>query len=86
MVGMSHDFVTVRWQKLREAAGVPKARLHDLRHFTGTLLINLGVDVKTVQAILRHSNPMTTLTRYVHEVPQSSRDAVERLGAAIAAK
>lgn len=84
--GLAHDGVTWRWKALREDAEVPKARLHDLRHFTGTLLINLGVDVKTVQTILRHSNPMTTLNLYAHNVPQTSRDAVAKLEAAIAAK
>ncbi len=84
--GMTHDFVTHRWQALRDRAGVPRARIHDLRHFAGTLLINLGVDVVTTAAILRHTNPMITLTRYAHAVPQASRDAVNKLGEAIAAK
>jgi integrase len=84
--GMTHDFVTHRWQTLRERTGVPKARIHDLRHFTGTLLISLGVDPVTVAAILRHSSPMITLTRYAHVVPNATREAAERLATAIGAK
>jgi integrase len=84
--GMTHDFVTVRWHDLRKRAGVPKARLHDLRHFTGTLLINLGVDPVTVAAVLRHSSPVITMTRYAHVVPDATRKAVERLEAAMTTK
>jgi hypothetical protein len=40
--------------------------MHNLRHSLATYLIAVGCDVKTVQGILRHSNPLTTLQLYAH--------------------
>jgi integrase len=34
--------------------------MHNLRHSLATFLIAKGSDVKTVQTMLRHANPMTT--------------------------
>lgn len=44
-------------------------RLHDLRHFFASLLIASGLDVKTVQARLRHASAKTTLDTYGHIWP-----------------
>lgn len=54
-------------------------RLHDLRHYFASLLIAAGLDVKTVQARLRHTSAKTTLDVYGHLWPdrdESSRAAV----------
>lgn len=39
---------------------------HNLRHDLGTRMINSGIDVKTIQETLRHSNISTTLDIYAH--------------------
>jgi integrase len=55
-------------------------RYHDLRHYFASLLIADGVDVKTVQARLRHASSKTTLDTYGHIWPdrdQSTRAAVD---------
>ncbi len=49
--------------------------LHSLRHGLCTWLISHGEDVRTVQALLRHSSPAITLQHYAHAVPQKMRDA-----------
>jgi integrase len=54
-----------------------QTRLHDARHSTATWLLQDGVDVKTVAAILGHSSPVTTLTTYAHVMPGSEARAVE---------
>jgi site-specific recombinase XerD len=40
--------------------------MHNLRHSLATYLIAAGRDVRTVQTILRHANPLTTLQLYAH--------------------
>ena len=67
---------------LRSGVGLPdEFRFHDLRHYFASLLISEGLDVKTVQARMRHSSAKTTLDTYAHIWPDSdaaSRPAVSR--------
>lgn len=60
--------------------GLPEGfRIHDLRHYFASLLISAGLDIKTVQARLRHASAKTTLDTYGHMWPdrdESSRAAV----------
>ena len=60
--------------------GLPDGfRIHDLRHYFASLLIAAGLDIKTVQARLRHASATTTLNVYGHMWPdrdESSRTAV----------
>jgi integrase len=53
--------------------------LHALRHTFGTRLIAAGADIKTVQALMRHSTPVLTLGIYVHSDRARLRQAVEQL-------
>ena len=66
----------------REVVGLPENfRFHDLRHYFASLLIASGLDVKVVQARLRHASAKTTLDTYGHLWPD--RDDTSR--AAVAA-
>lgn len=60
--------------------GLPAGfRFHDLRHYFASLLIASGLDVKVVQARMRHASAKTTLDVYGHLWPdrdESSRAAV----------
>lgn len=60
--------------------GLPEGfRIQDLRHYFASMLIRAGLDVKTVQARLRHTSAKTTLDVYGHLWPdrdESSRQAV----------
>jgi integrase len=62
-----------------KAAGVPRIRLHDVRHTVGTLLLQRGIAPVVVAGILGHS-PAVLLTTYAHALPDAKRDAVEVLG------
>jgi integrase len=66
--------------------GLPtEFRFHDLRHYFASLLIASGLDVKVVQARLRHASAKTTLDTYGHLWPdkdESSRAAVAAVYAA----
>ncbi|HCX85212.1 MAG TPA: site-specific integrase [Micrococcales bacterium] len=66
----------------RTHVGLPDDfRFHDLRHYFASLLIASGLDVKVVQARLRHASAKTTLDTYGHLWPD--RDDTSR--AAVAA-
>jgi len=62
-------------------AGVPKMRLHDLRHVNASLDLSSGTSVKSVAARLGHSDPSVTLRTYAHVLPHEETAAVERLEA-----
>jgi integrase len=59
-------------------------RFHDLRHYFATLLIADGLDVKTVQARLRHASAKTTLDVYGHLWPDKDEATRATVSAAIA--
>jgi integrase len=54
---------------------------HGFRRGLATTLHQLGVDDKTIQAILRHSSVGLTMNVYVKSVLKSQRDAMDTLGA-----
>jgi hypothetical protein len=59
-------------------------RFHDLRHYFASLLIADGLDVKTVQARLRHASAKTTLDVYGHLWPDKDEATRATIAAAIA--
>ena len=71
------------WQALLESAYVRPARLHDARHTSATLLLVQGVPPRVVMGILGHSTMRVTTDTYQHVVPESARNAAERLGEAL---
>lgn len=62
------DF-TKRFQRILGRAGLPKVRLHDLRHTHASLLLARGVHPKVVQERLGHSSITMTLDLYSHLTP-----------------
>ena len=57
--------ISKQWDIFRKAAGFPHLRIHDLRHQFASLLINEGVSLYTVKALLGHAQIATT-ERYSH--------------------
>jgi integrase len=72
---------TGRFMKLRDAVGLPHVRLHDLRHYVATRLLDAGIPVREVSERLGHASATTTLTIYAASVPATDRRAAEILGA-----
>jgi integrase len=64
-------------------AGVPRIRVHDLRHTYGTLLHSGGTDLKVISEMMRHSKVSTTGDIYVRADVELQRAAAERLAAAL---
>jgi integrase len=76
----------LREQKLRPllfSLGIALGGFHAFRHGVATALIDRGASITTVGAQLRHSDPRITLGLYAHVVPQSHREAVNRLAGVI---
>lgn len=69
-------------KRLMAKAGLPKAtRLHDLRHGLATALLEEGVDVAVVSAVLGHASPGFTMAVYQHVregMAEQAADAIER--------
>jgi len=65
-------------KQILEKAGFPHLRLHDLRHTFASLLVMRGVDLKTVQELLGHTDYRTTEI-YAHLSPVHLKEAVRKL-------
>ncbi len=66
------------------AAGLPRMRLHGLRHGCATLLMAQGVPVRVVMEILGHSQISMTLNTYSHVVPELLGGAAHAMDVALA--
>ena len=71
--------LTKIWRQVREAAGFPNVRLHDLRHFVPTKLLADGFDAVTVADRLKHASAKMTLDVYGHVTSERARQAGEWL-------
>ena len=76
------DRIGYWWRAARDAAGVDaKWRLHDLRHWSASVAIAAGHDVKTVADRLGHANAAMTLRVYAHTFAKSDRAVADSVGA-----
>ncbi|MDA5092477.1 integrase arm-type DNA-binding domain-containing protein [Aliiroseovarius sp. KMU-50] len=69
------------WRRIRERAGLPDVRIHDLRHTYASVAMKDGIDPFTLKEILGHKNLTTTL-RYAH----LADDAVQRAAGSVASR
>jgi integrase len=70
------------WDRVRVAAGVPDVRPHDLRHSYASLLVNSGITLPVIGALLGHKTPATT-QRYAHVNDGAMRAATKSVGKVI---
>jgi len=65
-----------RWfQTILRQVGLPKARLHDIRHSHASLLLKRGINPKVIQERLGHSTIGITLDLYSHLTPGMQEEA-----------
>ena len=68
-------------RRVRSLPTLPAIALHGLRHSHATLLLEAGVDVKTVSERLGHDSIQTTLQLYDHVTPRMRANAATQFGA-----
>jgi len=69
------------WEPAVKDVGPDDLNFHDLRRTNATAMVAEGVDVKTVQARLGHSDPRLTLAIYAQATTEGDRAAATKLGA-----
>jgi integrase len=74
------------WHKVCEDAGLGRRRLHASRHTAATLLLDRGVPLEVVSAILGHASLAITADVYARVTLDAKRRALETLSDAIEAQ
>ena len=87
---MSPHSLSRAWQRAGDKAGGmvegvdgTPATFHDLRHTFATTALSAGVDVRTLAALMGHSDPAVTLRHYAAFMPAQGRAAVEDIARAM---
>jgi site-specific recombinase XerD len=77
---MAIDSVQGAFRRAKFAAGIIKRRVsvHTLRHSYATHLLDAGVNIRTIQRYLGHSQLMTTMV-YLHLSQKGQEDAYQRI-------
>lgn len=75
--------LATRFGRLLDAAGLPRIRLHDMRHTHATVLLNAGVPITVVSERLGHASVSITLDVYTHVQPGQDEEAAARAAAIV---
>uniref|UniRef100_UPI0022EA3FE3 tyrosine-type recombinase/integrase n=1 Tax=Parasedimentitalea psychrophila TaxID=2997337 RepID=UPI0022EA3FE3 len=74
------------WRRIREPAGIPDVRIHDLRHTYASNAVSSGMPIQMVGRLLGHTQIQTTM-RYAHlandPVNRAAEENAERLNALV---
>ncbi len=68
-----------QWKRYLKLAGIEALTPHQLRHYFATIALEAGIDEKTVQTIIGHSDITTTRNIYQHFTNKSFQAAVDTL-------
>ncbi|UMU20461.1 site-specific integrase [Herbaspirillum seropedicae] len=71
--------ISKHFRDARKLVGLDWLHFHDLRHSAASSMINEGVDLYTVGAVLGHKTASST-KRYAHLATSSLKSAIERIG------
>lgn len=80
---MRPESVLKRFHQLSDDAGLPRVRLHDLRHLAATLMLASGVPLAVTSKMLRHSQVGITADLYGHLTREASHAAADGLAAVL---
>ncbi len=80
---MVPSFLVTTWFKIRERAGLPGVRLHDLRHSFASVGTGSRLSLKIIGALLGHKDISTT-NRYAHLAVDPFLEAAEEVSSKIA--
>jgi integrase len=76
---MPKSTLTRNWENARNAAKLNHLHFHDLRHSSASEMVNNGVDLYTVGAVLGHKDSRST-SRYAHLATDALSAAVGKIG------
>lgn len=71
--------VSRSFERLVKLAGLPRIRVHDLRHSAATMLLRAGIPAKIVSERLGHAKVSITLDTYSHVLPDMQGDAADAM-------
>jgi integrase len=72
-----------RFRGLAADAGLPRVRVHDLRHLAASMMIAAGFPLPIVSKTLRHSGTGITADLYAHLTRETAHQAVDAMAAAL---
>lgn len=67
------------FRRVTEKSGLPRIRIHDLRHSHASMLIDMGRSIKEIADRLGHESPQTTWDVYSHLYPGKDRELADEL-------
>ena len=70
------------WRLVREEAGLPDVRKHDLRHSFASFALANGLSLPVIGTLPGHSRPETT-QRYAHSLDRHAMEATKSVGLAV---
>ena len=73
------DRLSQQFHRYIKCLGLPRIRLHDLRHTYATLALRAGVPAKIVSERLGHSTISITLDTYSHVLPDMQEEAAAKV-------
>ncbi|BCJ28282.1 site-specific integrase [Actinocatenispora sera] len=73
------DVVRQRFHRMAAACGLPRIRLHDVRHSYATAALKAGVHPAVVSRRLGHASEAFTMSVYTHVLPGMDRDAADTI-------
>jgi integrase len=82
-VPLHPDWFSRTFERYARGAGLPRIRVHDLRHTWASLALEAGVPAKVVQEILGHASVSITLDTYSHVLPAMREEAATTVAALI---
>jgi integrase len=75
----AYETIRYHFNKAREKVGMEHVRFHDTRHSTASELLDQGVDLYVIGAVLRHKSVAST-KRYSHLKTARMREAIGKIG------
>ena len=76
-------YVSRRFDLLVKASGLPRIRLHDLRHSSASIGLASGESLLEVSRRLGHSSITITADTYSHVAPAVAKESAERLASSV---
>jgi integrase len=81
--GWHPDVITRAFARLVQKSGLPRIRLHDLRHTHATHLLAAGTNIRVTSERLGHASVAFTLDVYGHVLPGQQADAAAAVAALV---